>query len=110
MDCPKCGTYNPEDRTTCWRCDAELPKPKPVKKKDPQKNAQMWLYVIVAVFLVITLLQTCGVELPFGSRSPIEPTGHVPNNAIVAVLPDVAPLYPRTPPGKSRGKAQVPGL
>jgi len=92
MDCPKCGTYNPEDRTTCWRCDAELPKPKPVKKKNPQKSAQMWLYVIVAVFVVITLLQTCGVKLPFGSSLSDVPTGHVPGNPVVAVRHDAALL------------------
>ncbi len=27
MDCPNCKTYNPEDRTVCWRCDKPLPRP-----------------------------------------------------------------------------------
>ncbi|HHX44083.1 MAG TPA: hypothetical protein GX714_08890 [Chloroflexi bacterium] len=77
MNCPNCGTYNPEGRTTCWRCDKELPKPKPQKRRNPQKSAQTWLYVIVAVFLVYTLLQMCGVPLPFGTQAPIpaEPSG-----------------------------------
>ena len=66
MNCPKCGTYNPEDRTVCWRCNAELPKPKPVKKRDPQKSAQTWLYVAVALFFIITIAQSCGLKLPFG--------------------------------------------
>ena len=77
MNCPNCGTYNPEDRATCWRCDRELPRSKPQKRKNPQKTAQTWLYVIIAVFLVYTLLQTCGVSLPFMPQAPnpVEPSG-----------------------------------
>jgi len=78
MNCPNCGTYNPEGREKCWRCDKPLPKPRPQKKKDPQKTARIWLYVAVAVFLVVTLLQTCGLKLPFGPQPPQEqePSGH----------------------------------
>ena len=65
MDCPYCGTYNPEDRQTCWRCGKELPPKKPKKKKDPQKSAQRWLYALVILFVVINILRTCGVKLPF---------------------------------------------
>ena len=75
MNCPNCGTYNPEDRTVCWRCDKELPKPKPQKKRNPQKNAQVWLYIIVAIFLILTLAQTCGVRLPFGPQAPTQAPG-----------------------------------
>lgn len=70
MNCPNCGTYNPEDRVTCWRCDKELPKPKVQKRRSPQKTAQTWLYVVIAIFLVYTLMQTCGISLPFAPRSP----------------------------------------
>lgn len=59
----------------CWRCDKELPKPKPQKKRNAQQNAQIWLYVIVAVFLVLTLMQTCGVKLPFGTQAPTKAPG-----------------------------------
>ena len=89
MKCPYCGAYNPEDRTTCWRCDRELPKPKPQKRRDPQKSAQTWLYVIIAVFLVYTLLQMCGVNLPFMPQVPgaTEPTGGLlPQGAPAAAL------------------------
>jgi hypothetical protein len=79
MNCPHCGTYNPEDRTICWRCDKELPKPKPKKERNPQ-TAQIWLYVLVAVFLVFTLAQSCGLfkgfapqATPSGLRSPRAP-------------------------------------
>ena len=57
MDCPNCGVYNPEDRTVCWRCDQELPKPKPPKKqKDPAAlQRRMWLIFAVALALWILL-------------------------------------------------------
>jgi len=89
MNCPSCGTYNPEDREVCWRCDKPLPKPKPQKKKDPQKTARTWLYVAIAVFLVITILQTCGFSLPFGSQSPAEePSGYLGPRAPIVHLVD----------------------
>ena len=79
MNCPKCGTYNPEDRTHCWRCETELPKPKPVKKKNPQKRAQVMLYVLLAIFVIFSLLQMMGFNLPFGFGVPsqVEPSGHL---------------------------------
>jgi hypothetical protein len=40
MNCPNCGTYNPDEREVCWRCDKPLPKPATKKKRDPQKSAQ----------------------------------------------------------------------
>ena len=88
MNCPNCGTYNPEDRTTCWRCDKELPRPKPQKKKDSRKTAQMWLYVAIAVFFVFTILQTCGVKLPFGPQPPQETPGSylVPRSPVVSLV------------------------
>ncbi|MHB0858975.1 MAG: hypothetical protein ACYC5M_15590 [Anaerolineae bacterium] len=78
MDCPNCGTYNPENRTTCWRCDKELPKPKPQKQRNPQ-SARNWLYIVAVIFLVITALQMCGVPLPFGPQqeSSQQPSGQV---------------------------------
>ncbi len=78
MNCPNCGVYNPEDRTVCWRCDKELPKPKP-KKKSTFQSSQTWLYIIIAIFFVITILQTCGVRLPFGPQAPQQqkPSGYL---------------------------------
>lgn len=82
MDCPNCGTYNPEDRDTCWRCDKPLPKPRQEKRRNPQQSARRWLYVIVAIFLLYTLLQTCGVRLPFGPQLPESEGGLVPPAAV----------------------------
>jgi hypothetical protein len=57
MDCPNCGVYNPEERQVCWRCDQELPKPKPAKKPtDPAKRMrQMWIILGIVVVLWILL-------------------------------------------------------
>jgi len=74
MECPNCGVYNPEDREVCWRCDKPLPTPKPQKKRNPQQTAKTWLYVGIAIFLGLSLLQMCGVRLPFGPQPP-EPSG-----------------------------------
>jgi predicted nucleic acid-binding Zn ribbon protein len=84
MDCPNCGTYNPKDREKCWRCDEPLPTPEPRERRDPQKRAQTWLYVIIAIFAVITVLQMCGLQMP--GVGPAEPTGSLP------ALPPVASL------------------
>jgi len=89
MECPNCGTYNPEGRDVCWRCDKPLPKLEPKKKKDPQKSARTWLYVAVAVFIIITILQTCGFTLPFGQQAPqeSEPSGYVgPATPVVRLI------------------------
>jgi len=78
MNCPECGTYNPDDRKRCWRCGHELPQPKPVKKKDPQKSWKTAMYLAAAFLIITTLLQFCGM----GSHTPGmleegEPTGYV---------------------------------
>ena len=79
MNCPNCGVYNPEDRTVCWRCYKELPKLQPKKTRNPQAT-QTWLYVIVAVFAIVTILQSCGiVKLPFGPQPQPSPTGYLPS-------------------------------
>ena len=84
MDCPNCGTYNPEDRTVCWRCNKELPKTTPPKKRNPQKTAQLWLYIAIAIFFVITILQTCGVKLPFGPQTSQQgPASHILDGPVV---------------------------
>ena len=59
MDCPNCGVYNPEERYVCWRCDKELPKPKPDKKrKNDPAFAQRRMWIIVGVVLVVWILLT----------------------------------------------------
>jgi hypothetical protein len=65
------------------------PKPKPQKRRNPQKSAQTWLYVIVAIFLVYTLLQMCGVPLPFGPQAP---NPAAPSGGLLPSLPPPAAL------------------
>jgi len=77
MNCPECGTFNPEDRTTCWRCNHELPRPQPVKKKDPQKSWKTVLYLAAAFLLVTTLMQFCGLgDLSSEMIEGEEPSGY----------------------------------
>jgi hypothetical protein len=66
MDCPNCGVYNPEERQVCWRCDQELPKPKPPKKPtDPVKRMrQMW--IILGIVVVLWILLTWLLPLLLG--------------------------------------------
>ena len=63
MDCPNCGVYNPEDRTVCWRCDQELPRPKPPKKKLDPAALQRRTWLIVAVALALWILLTWLIPL-----------------------------------------------
>jgi hypothetical protein len=82
MDCPKCKTYNPEDRDTCWRCDAPLPKPVETKKRDPRAKNQIMMYVLIAALLLFSLLQMCRGGAPTATQQT--PTGYVPQ-AVPAV-------------------------
>jgi predicted amidophosphoribosyltransferase len=56
MDCPNCGTWNPDDKTQCWRCQKELPKPAPPKKKRAI-NPMTWVWVFAAVMILVLILQ-----------------------------------------------------
>jgi predicted nucleic acid-binding Zn ribbon protein len=58
MNCPNCGVYNPEDRTVCWRCAKELPKPvEPPKKKDSRKRYQIYLWIAIVILVTLMVLQ-----------------------------------------------------
>jgi hypothetical protein len=59
MECPKCGTWNPDDKARCWRCSAELPLP-PKPRKSRKLSSQTWLWVVAILFSLLTLLAQCG--------------------------------------------------
>ena len=59
MECPKCGTWNPDDKVRCWRCSVQLPLP-PKPRKSLKVSPQTWLWGIAILFAVITLLAQCG--------------------------------------------------
>jgi predicted nucleic acid-binding Zn ribbon protein len=72
MDCPNCGTWNPDDKIRCWRCNAELPKP--VEKKPRRVKANTWLWIGIVVFALFLLLQQCflrGGNPDAGSMLPL---------------------------------------
>jgi hypothetical protein len=66
MDCPNCGVYNPEERIVCWRCDQELPKPKPSKKKADPITAQRRMWLIIGLVLVVWIVLTWLLPLLLG--------------------------------------------
>ncbi len=70
MDCPNCGTWNPDDKIRCFRCNTELPKP-PEPKKPRQPASQMWIWVVAALFLVASLLVQCGIIRIGGSGEDV---------------------------------------
>ncbi len=60
MDCPKCGTWNPDDKLVCWRCQTEMPKP--VEKKKPRKavlGLPVWAWALFALLIVLWLAGQC---------------------------------------------------
>ena len=59
MECPKCGTWNPDDKAKCWRCSEELPLP-PKPRKSRKISPQTWLWIAAILFSLVTLLAQCG--------------------------------------------------
>jgi hypothetical protein len=56
MDCPKCKTWNPDDKLICWRCQAELPKPVEKKKKRTPTiflGLPIWAWIMLAAMVLI---------------------------------------------------------
>lgn len=63
-NCPNCGTWNPDDKTVCWRCQTTLPKPVEKKPRTTRRFAGLPLYLWIAmVFFVIMLISVqCFVD------------------------------------------------
>lgn len=60
-NCPKCNTWNPDDKTYCWRCQAEMPKPVPKKVKRTATIAgiPVWMWLLLLLFFVSLFLGQC---------------------------------------------------
>lgn len=59
-DCPNCGTWNPDDKTLCWRCQHELPKPEPKKtRRTTFLGFPIWMWVVLIIFFMATTLGQC---------------------------------------------------
>lgn len=56
MDCPNCGTWNPDDKVRCWRCNTELPRPETPKKNQAAFNTT-WLWILIVAMVLCTLAQ-----------------------------------------------------
>jgi len=61
MDCPKCGTWNPDDKRVCWRCQTEMPKPVEKKAKKPAifLGLPVWMWVVLVVMMVVWIAVQC---------------------------------------------------
>ena len=61
-NCPNCGTWNPDDKIVCWRCQTELPRPAP-KKKAPARIAGLpvWAWAALMLFLTFWIVTQCFV-------------------------------------------------
>jgi predicted nucleic acid-binding Zn ribbon protein len=74
MDCPQCGTWNADDRTVCWRCNTELPKPKkePKRRRGLAWSPRTWWLIILAI-LVLWIVMTCLLPALLGGQSATGP-------------------------------------
>lgn len=60
-DCPNCGTWNPDDKIVCWRCQMELPRPVDKKRREPMRflGLPVWSWSIIIVMLLAIVLAQC---------------------------------------------------
>lgn len=86
MNCPNCKVYNPEERTVCWRCDAELPKPAQRRTRTRQRSARTWLYLALILFALVTALRMCGAG-PAWLQPQAPPSGAAPAQTPIALQP-----------------------
>jgi hypothetical protein len=69
MDCPNCGVYNPESRDVCWRCDKELPKPTPPKRREDPAVAMRRMWIVIGIAILLWAVLTW-VVLPAITQGP----------------------------------------
>lgn len=60
-DCPNCGTWNPDDKDLCWRCQEPLPKPVEKAKRKPTVifGLPLWAWVVVLLIFFAPMLGQC---------------------------------------------------
>ncbi len=70
MNCPSCGTWNPDDKNICWRCQTELPKPVEKKKKTPRifLGLPAWTWVALGALVVFWVAAQCIAPLVVGGK------------------------------------------
>ena len=69
MDCPKCGTWNPDDKQVCWRCQAELPKPVEKKVRKPVMFLGLpgWAWAVLSIMILFWIVMQCAAPAVVGS-------------------------------------------
>jgi predicted nucleic acid-binding Zn ribbon protein len=70
MDCPKCGTWNPDDKQICWRCQTQMPKPVEKKKRKPVMllGLPIWSWIVLLLMMISVFAAQClGPRLFSGS-------------------------------------------
>lgn len=58
-DCPQCGTWNPDDKQVCWRCQTPLPKPEPKRTRRENRlflGMPVWIWLVILAILFINLI------------------------------------------------------
>ncbi|OIO94358.1 MAG: hypothetical protein AUK03_06880 [Anaerolineae bacterium CG2_30_64_16] len=70
MDCPKCGTWNPDDKIVCWRCQTPLPKPVEKKPRKPISFLGLpgWAWAALAAMLILWIAAQCLAPALVGGR------------------------------------------
>ncbi|MFZ2486980.1 MAG: hypothetical protein WAZ19_02565 [Anaerolineae bacterium] len=60
-NCLSCNTWNPDDKTHCWRCQAELPKPQVRKARGPRRffGVPLYLWIAMVFFVVMLIAAQC---------------------------------------------------
>ncbi len=61
MDCPHCGTWNPDDKKVCWRCQTPLPRPEEKKQRKSLTffGLPAWVFIMVVILLLAPMLGQC---------------------------------------------------
>jgi predicted nucleic acid-binding Zn ribbon protein len=61
-DCTNCGTWNPDDKDVCWRCQTKLPIIEEKKKKGKPAvffGLPAWTWVIVVLLFLAPMFSQC---------------------------------------------------
>lgn len=66
MNCPNCGTWNPEDKDVCWRCQTRLPSVPTEKKKKATLywGLPLWTWALLIVLFILTPMFSQCIFLP----------------------------------------------
>lgn len=70
MDCPKCGTWNPDDKRVCWRCQTEMPKPVEKKKKQSAVflGLPLWSWAMIGILFILLFAGQCLAPIVTGGQ------------------------------------------